>query len=163
MINIKNFDYSLKIAWISKLQSDPEWLDFATHAKIDRLIWTDISYHSKLLKSTKNPFWASVINAYSNWFSTAKISLSIPTPFIPIWGNPDIKIPFDNELFKSNFLFLQDLFDHRGVPLTKIQMETKTERPIMLTTYFSLWKGIPTNLIDQLKNVLNLQEPPIVN
>ena len=166
MINIKNFDYSLKIAWIGKLQSDPEWIDFATHAKIDRLIWTDISYHSKLLKSTKNPFWASVINAYSNWFSTAQISLSIPTPFIPIWGNPDIKIPFDNELFKSNFLFLQDLFDHRGVPLTKIQMETKTERPIMLTTYFSLWKGIPTILIDQLKNVprvLNLQEPPIVN
>ena len=107
-----------------------------------------------------------MINAYSNWFSTAKISLSIPTPFIPIWGNPDIKIPFDNELFKINFLFLQDLFDHRGVPLTKIQMETKTERPIMLTTYFSLWKGMPTILIDQLKNVprvLNLQEPPIVN
>ena len=32
MINIKNFDYSFKIAWISKLQSNPEWLDFAIHA-----------------------------------------------------------------------------------------------------------------------------------
>ena len=166
MINLKTFDYSLKIAWVNKLHSKPEWLDFVTYAKIDRLIWTDVTYHSKLLKNTKNPFWASVIYAYSNWFSVAKTSLAIPPSFIPIWGNPEIKIPFNNELYKNNFFFLQDLFDHLGNPLSIIQMEIRTGGPIMLTTYFSLWKGIPTILKDQLKNILrdpNLQEPPIIN
>ena len=56
MINLKSFDYSLKIAWITKLQSDPEWPEFATHANIDRLIWTDVTYHLKLPNNTKNPF-----------------------------------------------------------------------------------------------------------
>ena len=166
MINLKSFDYSLKIAWITKLQSDPEWLEFATHANIDRLIWTDVTYHLKLLNNTKNPFWSSVIKAYTNWYSIAKTKLAIPPSFIPIWGNPEMKIPFNNELFKNNFLFLQDLFNKLGNPLTKIQMENRNGGPIMLTTYFSLWKGIPSILKDQLKNVPrdpNLQEPPIVN
>ena len=166
MINLKSFDYSLKIAWITKLQTDPEWLEFATHANIDRLILTDITYHVKLLIKVKNPFWSSVIQAYTNWYSTAKTVLTISPSFTPIWGNPDIKIPFNNELFKNNFLFLQDLFDSHGNPLTKIQMENQTGGPLMLTTYFALWKGIPSVLKDQLKNVPrdpNLQEPPIVN
>ena len=166
MINLKSFDYSLKIAWITKLQTVPEWLEFATHENIDRLIWTDITYHAKLLLKVKNPFWSSVIQAYTNWYATAKTVLTISSSFTPIWGNPDIKIPFNNVLFKNNILFLQDLFDNLGNPLTKIQMENQIGEPMMLTTYFALWKGIPSVLKDQLKNVPrdpNLQEPPIVN
>ena len=79
MINLKSFDYSLKIAWITKLQTDPEWLEFATHANIDRLILTDITYHVKLLIKVKNPFWSSVIQAYTNWYSTAKTVLTVST------------------------------------------------------------------------------------
>ena len=99
MFDLKSFDFSLKIAWINKLQTNPEWLEFAIHANIDRLIWTGETYHKQLCKNVKNPFWSSVITAYTNWFAIAKTKLLTSPSFIPIWGNPDIKIPFNNDLF----------------------------------------------------------------
>ena len=166
MFDLTTFDFSLKIAWINKLRENPEWLEFAIHAKIDRLIWTGEIYHKQLINNVKNPFWSSVITAYSYWFATAKTKLITSPSFIPIWGNPEIKIPFNNDLFKSNFLFLEDLYDNQGMPLSKDHMETRNGRPIMLTTYFAIWKGIPATLKNQLRNLPKetiMREPPIVN
>ena len=63
--------------------------------------------------------------------------------FESLWGNLEIQIPFNFNLYSSNFLFLQDLYDEFGNPLTKLQMEARTNRPIMFNVYCVIWKAIP--------------------
>ena len=44
LFNLSEFDASLKIALLYKLQNEPEWLEFAIYEKVDRLIWTGEKY-----------------------------------------------------------------------------------------------------------------------
>ena len=120
MINIHEFDKSLKISWVYKtLCADPDWLDFAKFEKIDRLPWTGETYHSILLENAKSPFWVDVISSYKKWYSIAKPTLVTNIQFEPLWGNPAIPIPFNKILFDNNFLFLTDLYDELNEPLSK--------------------------------------------
>ena len=77
-----------------------------------------------------------------------------PKPFEKSWfTNPDgfyvsqvaIRIPFNESLYKSNIIFVCNIFSPLGVLLNKQELEIKTGRPIMLTTFFSLCKAIPRN------------------
>ena len=86
MFNIFDFERSLKISWLHKvLFSEPDWKEFALCFKIERLPWTGLKYHTFLLKKTNNPFWTSVISAYMNWYTSAKLSL-IKSPFLSLYG-----------------------------------------------------------------------------
>ena len=57
MLNMKEFDNSLKITWIRKiLTTNPDWEEFAILYKIDRLTLTDINYHNYIKKTrSKTP------------------------------------------------------------------------------------------------------------
>ena len=69
MVNIRDFESSLKLTWIRRLISGtPDWTEFAEQYCINHLYQTDEIYHSKLLIKVKNKFWHSVIKAYSVWF-----------------------------------------------------------------------------------------------
>ena len=72
----------------------------------------------------------------------------------PIWGNPKIKIPFNRALFQSNIIHVQDLYTQQGQKLTKEQLEQKSGKNIMLTTYFALWKALPRNWKIELENTV---------
>ena len=54
MFNIRQFEGSLKIAWLTKLQkANNDWIEFANYLRMDRLIWTGETYRATLLQ--KNP------------------------------------------------------------------------------------------------------------
>ena len=165
MFNIFYFERSLKISWLHKLPfTEPDWKEFALCFKIDRLPWTGLTYHSYLLTNTNNPFWSSVISADMNWYTSAKISL-INSPFFePLWGNTQIKIPFSPVLFKSNFLYIRDLYNELGLPLTKQEIEVRMGQPLMFTTYYGIYNAIPANWKRMILNTdvsNDLQIPPI--
>ena len=119
-----------------------------------------------LLKEAKNPFWTDVIRAYTKWYTTAKKSLITSPHFEPLWGNPSIKMPFNSLLFKSNYLFLSDIIDELGTPISRNQMERITGKPIMFITYLAIWNSIPMPWKQVLRTTTrneNLTEPPIIN
>ena len=165
MFNILYFERSLKISWLHKiLFAEPDWKEFALCFKIKRLPWTGLTYHTYLLKNTNNPFWSSVISAYMNWYTSAKTSLINSPSFEPLWGNTQINIPFRPVLFKSNFLFIRDLYNELGRPLTKHEIEVRMGQPLMFTTYYGIYNAIPANWKRMIlnTNVSNdLQIPPI--
>ena len=69
MINLQEFDMSLKLTWLRKLIiRTNEWDKFALHYKIDRLLWTGTNYHNSLKNSTLNPFWNSVRESFAKWY-----------------------------------------------------------------------------------------------
>ena len=48
MLNLTEFDHSLKITWLRKLlNANPDWKEFPNVYKIDRLVFTDTNYHKK--------------------------------------------------------------------------------------------------------------------
>ena len=144
MIDLIKFDMSLKVTWIRKLHTESsEWSTFAKDCKIDRLIWTGENYHQEVCLTCHNPFWKSVAYAYKNWYTKLKSKIQVEPRNEPLWGNTKTKIPFNNTLFKANVIHVKDLFNHRGIPLTKIELEALTGKNIMLTTYFALWKSLP--------------------
>ena len=73
-------------------------------------------------------------------------------------GNPRIKIPFNNSLFKAHIIYAKDLYNHNGIPLTKPELELQTGKNIMFTTYFALWKALPGQWKNSLNGIPNTQE-----
>ena len=146
MINILEFDRSLKLTWVRKLiVSNPEWLEIAKEYQIDKLLWTGESYHQWMERNCKNPFWKSVINTYKLWYTSMKRKDMIDSNNELIWGNPTLKIPFNKNLYDANIIYIKDLYNDNGIPLTKAQLEEKTGKTVMITTFFAIWKSIPNN------------------
>ena len=89
MLNIKEFDGSLKITWLRRFLNDtPEWEEFANHYKVNRLLLSETNYRNVIKNKISNPFWKDVATAYQNWYVSFKVISPIPIPQIPIWGNP---------------------------------------------------------------------------
>ena len=144
MVNLPNFDKSLKITWLRKLLNDtPDWIEFANHYKINRLTTTDINYHKIILRHIDNPFWKSVAKAYSEWFSHCKAQHDTPIGKECLWGNPRVNIPFCYQLYKNGIIYLEDIFDHEGRQLSKQQLDRHCNINLMFTTYFSICKALP--------------------
>ena len=166
MININEFDKALKITWLRKLNTqNPDWEEFPLATKIDRLIWTGENYHEKILANTKNPFWKSVIKAFQMWYKSIKNTIIIPPRFQPIWGNNILRIPFNNKMYKNNFLFLPDLFNQNGEFLSRAAIEQRIECPLMFTSYYALFNAIPREWKEEIQNTIldyNLTLPPIM-
>ena len=164
MIELSEFDMSLKLTWVRKAITDTfEWSSFADEHKIKRLVWTGERYHSEFYQMGKYPFWRSVILAYKNWYSLLIKKSELEIDKQPLWGNPQMNIPFNESLYKNNILFVRDIFSPHGHLLTKQDLEIKSGRPIMLTTFFSLYKAIPRNWITSMETkpiVYNVYIPP---
>ena len=102
MLNIKEFEKSLKITWLRKLiTTSPEWEEFAQYYKIDTLVYTDSVYHETIIKSINNPFWKNVAQSYTEWYKIFKSEIGIDITCVPIWGNPFMNLPFNPIWFKK--------------------------------------------------------------
>ena len=139
------------------LTLEHEWSDIAKRNKIDRLPQTGENYHQSIFLSTKHPFWKSVILAYKKWYTCfhAKIPSEAGKEFL--WGNPRINIPFNFTLFKANLIYLQDLYNDQGEPLSKVEIENLTGKNIMFTTFLGIWNAIPKIWKDQIRNIKKYQ------
>ena len=167
MLNLVEFDMSLKITWLRKLHiQTPEWKEFACYYKIDRLIWTGSNYHNSLKNKVKNPFWQSVLISYSKWYRAFNILDLLPIPFQPIWGNDNMNIPFNINFYNHNIIFIHDLFDPNGQPRTKESLEQTIGSNIMFTTYHAIRTSLPKTwkdfLLENSKDA-NLILPPILS
>ena len=153
MFNLSDFDKSLKISWLQKiLTQESVWKEFALKEKVDRLIWTCENYHNILLQKTNNSFWRSVIVAFRDWYSMAKGNIITQVEFQPLWGNTDMNMNFNYNLFNKNIIFVKDLYDAQGHPISQRQLEINIGSPIMFTTYHALWHAVPAVWKNSLKN-----------
>ena len=153
MVNIVEFDLSLKLTWIRKLlNNDSEWEEIAKENKIDRLPLTGEKHHTDILKSIHHPFWKSVVSAYIKWYKSLRTKHTIEVGNEFLWGNPMINIPFNNTLFKSNFIFVNDLFNGLGIPLSIQEIKDRIGKNLMFTTYCRLWRALPKTWKQTLRN-----------
>ena len=69
MINLTEFDQSLKLTWIRKtINSNADWLNFAKFYKTEHLLMTDVNHHKLQINGIDNLFWKDVATSYSNWY-----------------------------------------------------------------------------------------------
>ena len=126
MIDLVDFDLSLKITWLQKLHfSHEEWEEFALSNNIDRSIWTGKRYHIHLLSKVTNPFWRSVVLAYKAWYQSLLKVYPPSIIYYPIWGNKTMNIPLNNRLYSNGLTFLGDIIDEDGNFLSKMDLETR--------------------------------------
>ena len=166
MLNLTEFDFSLKITWLRKLLTpDPDWKEFPINYKIDRLLFTDSKYHTTILSGIKNKFWKSVTIAFIDWYNKYKENTKTPIEFLPIWGNPNMNIPFYTQMYNSNIMFVQDLFSSNGELLDIKQLEIRIDSKIPFTVYFGIRSAIPHEWREYMSNhsrTQNLTKPTIV-
>ena len=144
MVNLPNFDKSLKITWLRKLHNnEPDLAEFAKFYKVNRLTTTDVNYLKKLIRQIDNPFWKCVAKSYSKWFGCFKATLNIQVEKECLWGNPRINIPFCHQLYKNGIIYLTDLFNQEGRQLSKQELDAHCNTTLMFTTYFAIWKALP--------------------
>ena len=167
MMNIVEFDHSLKLAWLRKiLTTEPDWIEFPNKYNINRLMFTDSKIHNIILNNTKNSFWKSVVVAYINWYMALQKSIKIPLEFIPIWGNDNFKIPFNSTMFNKNLIFLPDLFTGEGTMLSQKALEERIGSKIPFTLSFGLRKAIPNEWREYMlsyQKTQNMERPTIID
>ena len=166
MLNLREFEKSLETTWLRKLlTTSPEWEEFALHYKVDRLLYTDTNYHSTIVETFNNRFWKNVALAYKEWYMKFKKVTPVSTTYIPIWGNPDLNIPFNHTLFKNKIHYVQDMFDETGRPYTQESLEHIIGARIYFTQYHAFWTAIPRDLLAELRNTpknINKFKPPVI-
>ena len=151
MLNIREFEMALKLTWIRKLIKDtPEWGEFAELFQINLLYQTDETFHQKILIKTRNEFWKSVIYAYTNWYKCLKRNHVVSADLTPLWGNPDIKLPFNAKMYTANIRYLNDLYKDGNVRLTMNELELKLGSKLSFLDYITIWKSIPKQLKDEM-------------
>ena len=140
MINIREFEKALKLTWIRKLiNGSPDWSEFAYASKIDKVYQTDIIYHKIILESTENDFRRSIIRSYTYFYNKLKkVTRTDPTMTL-LWGNPNISIAFNNQLFNANIRYLEDLYI-KQTRCTHKDIELKLNRKIPFLLYMAIWK-----------------------
>ena len=164
MLNLKEFDKSLKITWIRKLiNTSPEWEEFATIYKIERLISTDTNYHNYIIQTTCNPFWKSVAESYKDWYAIFKEVMEPNANFIPIWGNNKMNIPFNPIWYRKGIRYVSDMYDENGTPLTQELLGNQLGIRIQFTHFYAFWSRIPgeySTILTGKQKSFNLQKPP---
>ena len=164
MLNLKEFDKSLKITWIRKLlNTSPEWEEFATIYKIERLISTDTNYHNYIIQTTCNPFWKSVAESYKDWYAIFKEVTEPNAYFIPIWGNNKMNIPFNPIWYRKGLRYVSEMYDENGTPLTQELLGNQLGIRIQFTHFYAFWSRIPgeySTILTGKQKSFNLQKPP---
>ena len=153
MLNMKEFDKSLKITWIRKLlTTNPDWEEFAIYYKIDRLTLTDINYHKQIKNFIKNPFWKDVATAYTEWYASFKTVTEISTEFQPIWGNPTLNLPFNPTWYKGGIHHLKDMYKEDGNLLEKHELERLLQTGVYFTQYYAFRYSLPREWANEMTN-----------
>ena len=151
MIPMSEFDKSLKITWLRKMiQGTPDWLEFAEAYKIERLVYTGYTYHDAMLRNISNPFWRSVTLAYKEWYLTLRKNVNTHPADEPIWGNPEINIPFNANWFNKRIITIADMYNEQGVPLSITKFQENIGMKTMFTQFIAFWKALPTQYKDQM-------------
>ena len=163
MLNMVEFDFSLKITWLRKLlTTDTDWMEFPIKYKIERMVFTEEIQHKQIIANTKNKFWKSVAIAYANWYVTFKKTIDTPIEYIPIWGNKILNIPFNSTMFSKNICYLSDLFSEKGNILSQKMIEDQKGIKIPFTVYFGIRRSIPRewkNYMMNYEKTFNLEMP----
>ena len=163
MLNIQEFDRSLKLTWMRKiLNQTPEWAEFTKYYRIDYLLVTDTNYHAHIKKTITNPFWKDVSVAYWDWFSKLKTFCPAPVDSQLIWGNPNLNLPINNNLLRQKIIYIRDLYNNEGIPLTQIELELKTGIKMFFTHYQAIRRSIPQEWNQYMLNFrqdYNLSKP----
>ena len=167
MMNIVEFDHSLKLTWLRKiLTTEPDWIEFPKKYKIDRLMFTDSKIHTTILCTIKNKFWKSVALAYVSWYKALKKSTKIPIEYTPIWGNALFNVPFNSTMFNNNMIFLPDFFNEDGTMISQKNLEDRIGVKIPFTQYFGLRKAIPKEWREFMRHyqkTQNMERPTIID
>ena len=112
MINIYNFDRSLKVAWIKKLltQSESQWCKLANAMLkgIEKIFTFGDQWSKKILSNIYNPFWTNVLE---NWIILNKSQKSYKWPDnlrSSLWHNSEISenIMFFSDWYKKGILII---------------------------------------------------------
>ena len=162
MLNLKEFDKSLKITWIRKLiNTTPDWEEFATKYRIESTS-TDTNYHDYIIRTTCNPFWKSVAEFYREWYAIFKLVTEPNVDFIPIWGNTIMNIPFNPTWYNKGIHYVNEMYDETGTPLTQKALENQLGIRIQFTHFYAFWR-VPWEysiLLSGKTKSHNLQKPP---
>ena len=81
-----------------------------------------------------------------------------------LWGNPNISVASNYQLFNANIRYLEDLYIEQ-TRCTHKDIELKLNRTIPFTLYMAIWKSIPNKLLEYMDNripEINIKYPTTI-
>ena len=127
MINLENFDKTLKVKWIKTLlEGRGFWTKIPEKYQIDKIPKYGPKYLLSLQRTCKNLFWNSVISAvisYQKLFSKCNQDASILEE--PLWFNSKINLQFIREWDSAGLRIVGDIIDSGLNYKSKEQIETE--------------------------------------
>ena len=143
MIDIYNFERSLKVSWIKRIMNQKEslWnkLFHETYKNANNFIKFGDRWCSKMLPIIKNPFWIDVCKDWSLLCQKQQITTNSDILQSCIWYNSKIfkntSVCFSNWL-KRGIYFVGDILSSDGKVMEKDEIELKYNFTINYLNYF---------------------------
>ena len=102
MTNLENFDYSLKISWIKRINTQTEgWVKFPTEMGIQKVIKYGDQYLTKLKNQLNNKFWTDKINGLQVLTSKFRIENALHLYSMPLWYNSRLEFEYRKDWEKK--------------------------------------------------------------
>lgn len=152
LVNILARQQSLKIQWITLINSDIFWSDIFyayVNSAVREYIWianlkpADVKLYVNI---GNDPFWYQVVLAWSEYNYTCPIEESAILQQ-PIWLNSNIRIdgkPINNAIARNaGLVHLFQLFDVNGIPKTMVQINAEFGMFFNWFSYAQLICSIP--------------------
>ena len=157
MVNIFSFEKTLKVKWVKQLcTKNDAWTIIPTKYKIHTLLEYGNKFPQHLLKSVDNPFWASVIRAFSYLKDkSCKNPVSIFSE--PIWFNEPIKLEYIKLWDKKGLKCVGDLFNSWGELKTREELQISFKICVNFIDYYRMVKAIPEVWLTQIRE--NFEDP----
>ena len=149
MVNVERFEKTMKVKWLKRmLGSNDVWKVIPEAYGIDRVCRYGKNYLSTILKNIKNPFWVSMISALQQFERIYEVDNSVPNPrHLPLWFNPDIKLPFIKKWDEMGIRWIGDIMDNNGEMKTRAMLSEEFHVNINFIDYTRLIRSVPQELI----------------
>ena len=146
MINIYNFEKSLKLCWMKKLllNKTKGWTQIlsATLGGLNKLYFT--GGHRYLKKCSLNPFWQTVFRYWDEFCSLLNIEKIEDVMTSSIWLNPQVTRHsiFFGDWFKHGIHLIPDIVNEEGAVLGLDILEKRYKFKINFLNYITIKKYI---------------------
>ena len=153
MVNIYNFEKTLKVKWIKQLSIKTDaWTITPNHYQILDVLRFGKDFPKHLLGTINNPFWESVFNAYD--FFQVKLSNKLDKNVLsePLWYNDAIKLEYIQLWDRKGLNSLCDLFTDFGEFKTRQVLNESYKLNLNFIDFHRLVKSIPREWVNDIKD-----------
>ena len=152
MIDVNNYDKSMKIKWIKKLVACGKSCHKFMNNVIDshKLFNFGMMYSEKIITNIRNDFWIGVLKSFMVFISKCSFTKLLDVVNMPLFFNRNILVDskhiYNKILYDFGIRYVKDLLNADGSFKNWLDIKTMTRNKVNFLNFYSITTSVKTFL-----------------